>query len=93
MVWPNLEALKSLKSMMATYHRPLDDALRKHGIELNLPQSGLHLCSCLGRGVRDAISAMDNSGAQPLSGCKLCAKSSPSTNGVGDGINLGNADD
>lgn len=37
-VWPSLEAVKRPGSMMAAYYWALDDALRKHNIEIPVPQ-------------------------------------------------------
>ncbi len=37
-VWPSLEAVKRPGSMMAAYYWALDDALRKHDIEIPVPQ-------------------------------------------------------
>ncbi len=42
-VWPTLEAVKRPGSMMAAYNWALDDALRKHGIEIPFPQRDLRL--------------------------------------------------
>jgi len=44
-VWPSLEAVKRPGSMMAAYCWALDDALRKHGIEIPLPQQEVHFRS------------------------------------------------
>lgn len=40
-VWPSLEAVKRPGSMMAAYCWALDDALRRHGIEIPVPQHEL----------------------------------------------------
>jgi len=49
-VWPSLAAVKRPSSTIATYNWAIDDALRKHGIEIPLPQ----------REVRSRAEADDN---------------------------------
>jgi len=48
-VWPSLEAVKRPGSMMAAYCWALDDALRKYGIEIPLPQRELRLRGFFGQ--------------------------------------------
>jgi len=48
-VWPTLEAVKRPGSLSAAYRWALDDALRRHGIEIPLPQRDLHLRGAFGR--------------------------------------------
>lgn len=42
-VWPTLEAVKRPGSMFAAYRWALDDALRRHGIEIPFPQRDIRL--------------------------------------------------
>ena len=44
-VWPTLEAVKSPGSLIAAYRWALDDALRKYGVEIPVPQRDLRLRS------------------------------------------------
>ncbi|MGE0830437.1 MAG: transporter, partial [Hyphomonadaceae bacterium] len=48
-VWPSLEAVKRPGSMMAAYCWAIDDALRKHGIEIPFPQRDVRVRSWFGR--------------------------------------------
>lgn len=56
-VWPTLDAVKRPGSMMAAYHWALDDALRKHGIEIPFPQRDVRLRGFFGAEGVDAIRA------------------------------------
>lgn len=47
-VWPRLEAVKRPGSMMAAYRWAIDDALRKHGLEIPFPQRDLRIRSFFG---------------------------------------------
>ncbi|MFQ3596242.1 MAG: mechanosensitive ion channel domain-containing protein [Sphingomonadaceae bacterium] len=47
-VWPTLEAVKRPGAMFAAYNWALEDALRKHGIEIPFPQRDLHIRSLFG---------------------------------------------
>lgn len=42
-VWPSLDAVKRPQSMMAAYCWALDDALRRHGIEIPVPRQELRI--------------------------------------------------
>jgi small-conductance mechanosensitive channel len=48
-VWPTLDAVKRPGAMIAAYNWALDDALRKHGIEIPFPQTDLHIRSLFGK--------------------------------------------
>jgi small-conductance mechanosensitive channel len=48
-VWPTLDAVKRPGAMFAAYNWALEDALRKHGIEIPFPQRDLHIRSLFGR--------------------------------------------
>lgn len=56
-VWPSLEAVKRPGSMKAAYCWALDDALRKHGIEIPFPQMDLRLRSWFGHEGEDGAAA------------------------------------
>ncbi|WP_439546107.1 mechanosensitive ion channel family protein [Sandarakinorhabdus sp.] len=47
-VWPSLDAVKRPGSMKAAYNWALDDALRKHGIEIPFPQQDVRVRSWFG---------------------------------------------
>lgn len=47
-VWPSLAAVKRPGSMMAAYCWAIDDALRKHGIEIPFPQRDVRVRSFFG---------------------------------------------
>lgn len=57
-VWPSLHAVKRPGTMIASYNWAIDDALRKHGIEIPLPQSELRLRSLFGREGVDGLDAL-----------------------------------
>jgi len=65
-VWPTVEAVKRPGSMMAAYCWALDDALRKHGIEIPFPQRDIRLRGFFGSEGAEAIEAFhgrDGTGA------------------------------
>lgn len=64
-VWPTLDAVKRPGSMMAAYYWAIDDALRKHGIEIPFPQTDLHVRSFFGQSGEAGLRAWrnDNGGA------------------------------
>lgn len=57
-VWPSLDAVKRPGSMMAAYCWALDDALRKHGIEIPFPQHDLRIRSYFGQEGQAGMSAV-----------------------------------
>jgi len=57
-VWPSLHAVKRPGRMIAAYNWAIDDALRKHGIEIPLPQSEVRLRSVFGRDDVDGLDAL-----------------------------------
>ncbi len=57
-VWPTLQAVKRPGSMMAAYRWALDDALRKHGLEIPFPQQDIRIRSLFGREEEAALEAM-----------------------------------
>lgn len=61
-VWPSLDAVKRPGSMMAAYCWALDDALRKHGIEIPFPQHDLRIRSYFGHEGQAAIEAITGHG-------------------------------
>ena len=56
-VWPSLDAVKRPGSMMAAYCWALDDALRRHGIEIPFPQRDLRVRSWFGHEGDAAVAA------------------------------------
>lgn len=56
-VWPTLAAVKRPGSMMAAYCWALDDAMRRHGIEIPFPQRDLRLRSFFGEEGTAALNA------------------------------------
>ena len=54
-VWPRLEAVKRPGSMMAAYRWAIDDALRKHGLEIPFPQRDLRIRSFFGAEAQAAV--------------------------------------
>jgi small-conductance mechanosensitive channel len=67
-VWPALDAVKRPGSMKAAYCWALDDALRKHGIEIPFPQMDMRVRSWFGHegeaGVAAAAGRAPEPGAQ-----------------------------
>jgi small-conductance mechanosensitive channel len=57
-VWPTLEAVKRPKAMNAAYTWAIDDALRKAGIEIPLPQREIRIRGLFGEEGEDALSAL-----------------------------------
>lgn len=57
-VWPTLEAVKRPKAMNAAYTWAIDDALRKAGIEIPLPQRELRVRGLFGEEGEDALAAL-----------------------------------
>lgn len=61
-VWPSLAAVKRPGSMMAAYCWAIDDALRKHGIEIPYPQRDIRVRSFFGAEGGDALQAFHGKG-------------------------------
>jgi small-conductance mechanosensitive channel len=80
-VWPALEAVKRPGSMKAAYCWALDDALRKHGIEIPFAQLDLRLRSWFGHEGEDGAAAA--AGREPARGEARDAPE-PSTNDAAD---------
>jgi small-conductance mechanosensitive channel len=57
-VWPSLDAVKRPASMYAGYYWALDDAMRKHGIEMPYPQMDVRMRSLFGQEGGKALEAM-----------------------------------
>lgn len=78
-VWPTLEAVKRPGNMMAAYCWAIDDALRKHGIEIPFPQRDVRVRSFFGRENDAALHAWrgEENGAKRVS-------APPSPSGVND---------
>ncbi len=57
-VWPSLEAVKRPGSMMAAYRWALDDALRRHGLEIPFPQRDIRVRTLFGREGADAFETL-----------------------------------
>ncbi len=57
-VWPSLDAVKRPASMYAAYYWALDDALRKHAIEMPYPQMDLRMRSLFGQEGAKAMEAL-----------------------------------
>lgn len=66
-VWPSLEAVKRPGNMMAAYRWALDDALKRHGVEIPYPQTDVRVRSLFGSEGADALQAWAGraSGEQP----------------------------
>lgn len=71
-VWPSLEAVKRPGSMMAAYCWALDDALRKHGIEIPYPQHDLRIRSYFGNEGQAAVDAVTGLGRPEAEQVKAC---------------------
>lgn len=63
-VWPSLDAVKRPGSMIAAYCWALDDALRKHGIEIPFPQHDLRIRSYFGREGQAGLNAVQGGGSE-----------------------------
>lgn len=61
-VWPSLAAVKRPGSMMAAYCWAIDDALRKHGIEIPFPQRDVRVRSFFGTEGDAAVQAFHGKG-------------------------------
>lgn len=61
-VWPSLEAVKRPGSMMAAYCWALDDALRRHGIEIPFPQHDVRIRSYFGQEGQAGVEAVAGRG-------------------------------
>ncbi len=55
MVWPTLDAVKRPGSMYAAYRWALDDALRRHCIEIPFPQHDIRIRSLFGEEGEKAV--------------------------------------
>jgi small-conductance mechanosensitive channel len=62
-VWPSLDAVKRPASMYAAYYWAIDDALRRHGIEIPFPQIDLRVRSLFGQ---EGAKALESIGVRPL---------------------------
>ncbi len=82
-VWPSLEAVKRPGSMMAAYCWALDDALRRHGIEIPFPQHDLRLRSWFGHEGEAGVAAAAGRATAPPS---AAAPASPSANDAADDV-------
>lgn len=58
LVWPELSAVKRPAAMMAAYNWAIEEALRRHGIEIPVPQHDLRLRSLFGHEGDDALAAL-----------------------------------
>ena len=63
-VWPSLDAVKRPGSMIAAYCWALDDALRKHGIEIPFPQLDLRFRSYFGHEGQAGQNAVKGGGSE-----------------------------
>ncbi|MDP1632295.1 MAG: mechanosensitive ion channel [Caulobacter sp.] len=57
-VWPTLDAAKRPQSMHAAYTWAIDDALRRHNIEIPFPQRDIRIRSLFGEEGGDALKAL-----------------------------------
>jgi small-conductance mechanosensitive channel len=64
-VWPTLEAVKRPGRMMAEYSWALDDAMRRHGVEIPLPQQEVRLRSLFGREADAGLASWSRRGEPP----------------------------
>jgi small-conductance mechanosensitive channel len=64
-VWPTLEAVKRPGSMFAAYRWALDDALRRHGLEIPFPQRDVRVRALFGHEGEDAFAALKDRGSPP----------------------------
>lgn len=64
-VWPSLDAVKRPGSMMAAYCWALDDAMRRHGIEIPFPQHDLRIRSYFGLEGQAGVAAVAGRGDWP----------------------------
>ncbi len=75
-VWPSLDAVKRPASMYAAYYWAIDDALRRYGIEIPLPQIDLRVRSLFGQ---EGAKAFDAVGLHPEERHAPPARRAPST--------------
>lgn len=75
-VWPTLEAVKRPGSMMAAYCWALDDAFRRHSIEIPFPQHDLRIRGYFGQEGQAAITAIAKGG---VSECDTTPKRNSAT--------------
>jgi small-conductance mechanosensitive channel len=78
-VWPALDAVKRPGAMMAAYRWAIDDALRKHGLKVPVPQRDLHLRSMFGREGEDAVRVIANNGDGPAPVHEVAPATTPPT--------------
>lgn len=57
-VWPTLDAVKRRGRMLAAYRWALDDALRKHGLEIPFPQRDIRVRALFGREEEAALATL-----------------------------------
>jgi len=57
-VWPSLDAVKRPGAMRAAYNWAIEDALRRHGIEIPFPQMDLRVRSLFGQEGEAGLSAL-----------------------------------
>ncbi len=57
-VWPTLEAVKRRGRMMSAYRWAIDDALRRHGIEIPFPQRDIRLRALFGAEEEEALARL-----------------------------------
>ncbi len=86
LVWPSLDAVKRPGSMIAAYNWALDDALRRHGIEIPFPQQDVHLRSWFGHEGEAGVAAAAGRAVPPAGAERAPA---PSANDAADDVQRG----
>lgn len=85
-VWPALEAVKRPGGMMAAYCWALDDALRRHGIEIPFPQHDPRLRSWFGHEGEAGLAA---AAGRPMGPAQAQAPQAPSANDAAEDVRRG----
>ncbi|WP_164156527.1 mechanosensitive ion channel family protein [Sandarakinorhabdus rubra] len=88
-VWPALEAVKRPGGMMAAYCWALDDAMRRHGIEIPFPQQDLRIRSWFGHEGEAGLAA---AAGRPIAPATAPSPSPTAPNDAAEDVGRGEGD-